>query len=94
MVGATAPEALRAVRALVGDMPILVPGVGAQAGDLEAVLQAGLTADGDGLIVNASRSILFASPADDYAQAARREAERLHDAISAYRRNAFRRTPA
>jgi orotidine-5'-phosphate decarboxylase len=83
VVGATAPDALRSVRQLVGDMPILVPGVGAQSGDLEAVLDAGLTASGTGLLVNASRSIVFASSGPDYAAAARREAERLHDAIGA-----------
>lgn len=88
VVGATAPDALKAVRDLVGNMPILVPGVGAQAGDLQAVLAAGLTASGDSLIVNASRSVIFASPADDFAAAARRETERLHDAISRYRQGA------
>lgn len=84
VVGATAPEALRAVRGLVGDMPILVPGVGAQAGDLRSVLDAGLTASGTGLIINASRSIIFASSGPDYAAAARHEAERLHEAIAGH----------
>jgi orotidine-5'-phosphate decarboxylase len=84
VVGATAPEALRAVRGLVGDMPILVPGVGAQSGDLHAVLDAGLTPSGGGLMVNASRSIIFASSGPDYAACARREAERLHGAMAAH----------
>jgi len=84
VVGATAPDALRAVRALVGDMPILVPGVGAQSGDLDSVLAAGLTGSGTGLLVNASRSIIFASTGQDYAAAAQREAERLHGAMAAH----------
>ncbi len=60
VVGATAPQELATVRQLVGDMPILVPGIGAQGGELKAVLEAGLTNNQDGLIINASRSILFA----------------------------------
>ena len=65
-------EQLREVRAIVGDMPLLVPGVGAQGGDVEAVVQNGATADGTGLIVSSSRAILYASNGDDYADAARR----------------------
>jgi orotidine-5'-phosphate decarboxylase len=68
VVGATAPEQLRLVRRMIGEMPILVPGIGAQGGDLEAVLQAGLDTNRRGLIINSSRSIIFA---DDPAQAAR-----------------------
>ena len=86
VVGATAPDPLRRVRAVVGGMPILVPGIGAQAGSLEAVLGAGLTADGDGLLINASRSIIFASRGLDFAEAARREAAALHKSVASYRR--------
>jgi orotidine-5'-phosphate decarboxylase len=60
VVGATVPDVMRDVRAEVGDMPILVPGIGAQGGDLEAVLAAGLTADKRGLLISASRSVIFA----------------------------------
>jgi orotidine-5'-phosphate decarboxylase len=61
VVGATMPHPIWAVRQIVGDdMPLLVPGVGVQGGDLEAVLKAGLTSSGDGLIINASRSVIFA----------------------------------
>ena len=70
MVGATWPEQLREVRAIVGDMPFLVPGVGAQGGDVEAVVTNAKTADGTGLVVSSSRAILYASSGDDFAEAA------------------------
>lgn len=76
VVGATWPEQLREVRAIVGDLPFLVPGVGAQGGDLAAICRYGLTPD-CGLLVNASRSILYASSGEDFAEAARAEALRM-----------------
>ena len=85
VVGATDPAALAAVRARCPALPILLPGVGAQGGDLEAAVQAGLDADGAGLLVNASRSILYASAGADFAAAARAEAQRLRDAINSVR---------
>lgn len=80
VVGATYPEELRIVRDVVGDLPILVPGVGAQGGDPRAAVAAGATADGRGLLISASRSILYASSGRDFAEAARQEAieTRLH----------------
>lgn len=60
VVGATYPEELRAVRALATDLWLLVPGVGSQGGDLEAAVAAGLWAGGHGLIVNVSRSVIYA----------------------------------
>jgi orotidine-5'-phosphate decarboxylase len=81
MVGATYPDELRAVRAVVGDMPVLVPGVGAQGGDIAATVGAGATADGFGMVINSSRAILYASAGDDFADAARREAIATRDAI-------------
>lgn len=77
VVGATYPDEMAAVRAIVGDMPILIPGIGAQGGDLRRTVEAGRDARGRGMIVSASRSILYASPGDDFAAAARAEAERL-----------------
>jgi orotidine-5'-phosphate decarboxylase len=77
VVGATYPEELRRVRAQVGGMPILVPGVGAQGGDLEATVRAGMDADGQGLIISVSRAVIYASDGLDFAAAARREAQRL-----------------
>lgn len=78
VMGATYPDELRQVRALIGTMPILVPGVGAQGGDLAQVLAAGLDAQGGGLIINAARSIIFA---DDPKAAA----QSLHTAINTQR---------
>ena len=85
VIGATYPDELCRIRKLCPEMPFLVPGLGAQNGDLEAAVRAGLDADGGGLILNASRSVLYASPEDDYAQAARREAEALRGAIEQQR---------
>lgn len=82
MVGATYPEELAEVRGIVGDMPILVAGIGAQNGDLEKTIRAGKDSRGRGLIVNASRSIIFASNKADFAAAARAKAEELHSAIA------------
>ena len=81
VVGATWPEQLREVRAIVGDMPILVPGVGAQGGDVEAVVRNAATADGTALLVSSSRAILYASQGDDFAEAAANAARDLRDAI-------------
>jgi orotidine-5'-phosphate decarboxylase len=81
VVGATYPEELAAVRAAVGDLPILVPGIGAQGGDLAAVLRVGRDSAGHGLLISASRSILYASGGDDFAEAARREAATLRQAM-------------
>ena len=86
VVGATYPGEAREVRALCPDMLLLMPGVGAQAGDLEAAVQAALDAEGGGILVNASRGVLYAGTGGDYASAARAEAARLRDAINAARR--------
>jgi orotidine-5'-phosphate decarboxylase len=76
VVGATHPEDLRQLRQEAPDYFFLVPGVGAQGGDLNAISQAGLHAGG-GLLVNASRSILYASSGTDFAEAAAAEAQAL-----------------
>ncbi len=86
VVGATYPEELGEIRAIVGDMPILVPGVGAQGGDVAAVIANGATADGAGLIISTSRAVLYASSGADYAAAARSAALRLRDEINLYRK--------
>ncbi|MBI4090667.1 MAG: orotidine-5'-phosphate decarboxylase [Candidatus Komeilibacteria bacterium] len=82
VVGATAPKELAKVREIVGDMPILIPGIGAQGGDLEATLKAGVDANGRGVIINSSRGIIFASSGADFAEAAGRETEKLHHAVT------------
>ncbi|MEK7106558.1 MAG: orotidine-5'-phosphate decarboxylase [Patescibacteria group bacterium] len=83
MVGATYPEELLAVRAIVGDMPILTAGIGAQHGDLEKAVKAGKDKSGKGFIINSSRSVIFASAGKDYAEAARKKATELDSAIRA-----------
>lgn len=85
VVGATWPEQLAQVRALVGAMPILVPGIGAQGGDVEAVLNNGKTADGAGLLISASRAIAYAGDGHDFADAARAAAQSLRDRINRHR---------
>ncbi len=85
VVGATWPEQLREVRAIVGDVPLLVPGVGTQGGDVEAVVGNAKTADGTGLVVSSSRAVLYASDGADFADAAADAAKALRDQINRYR---------
>lgn len=85
VVGATWPDQLREVRAIVGDVPFLVPGIGAQGGDVQAVVSNARTADGTGLVVSSSRAILYASNGDDYAEAAAHAARSLRDEINRWR---------
>ncbi|HET7323156.1 MAG TPA: orotidine-5'-phosphate decarboxylase, partial [Halococcus sp.] len=75
VVGATAPDELKRVRELVPDLPFLVPGVGAQGGDIEAAVEYGLVADTG--LVNSSRGIIFAGEGEEFAQAAGEAAKRL-----------------
>ncbi len=82
VVGATFPAQLAAVRAIAGDLPILVPGVGAQGGDLTASVAAGSTGAGSGLMISSSRAVLYASPGADFTDAAREVARRTRDAIN------------
>jgi orotidine-5'-phosphate decarboxylase len=89
VVGATFPQELAKVRAIVGDMPLLVPGIGAQGGDIEATVKAGRTAEGAGMMINSSRAILYAKPAnasESAAQATRRIALETRDAVNQFRR--------
>lgn len=85
VVGATYPEELAVVRRIVGDMPILIPGIGAQGGDLEATVKAGRDSKNQGMIINSSRGIIFASSGPDFAQVARAETQRLTDEVNRYR---------
>jgi orotidine 5'-phosphate decarboxylase subfamily 2 len=78
VVGATKPEELAEIRKIVGDMPLLIPGVGAQGGDLSAAVKAGVNKNGNRAIINASRSIIYA---DDV----RAAAKNLRDEINKYR---------
>ena len=82
-VGATFPEEIAKVRALVGDMPLLIPGIGAQGGDIDATVQAGAISNkpGTGMIINSSRAILYASSGNDFAEAARAVALETRNAL-------------
>jgi orotidine-5'-phosphate decarboxylase len=85
VVGATFPAEIARVRQLTGDMPLLVPGIGAQGGDVLATVQAGRTAEGTGLMINSSRAILYAGKGEDFAAAARQVALATRDEINAAR---------
>lgn len=85
VVGATFPAEIARVREITGDMPLLVPGIGAQGGDVEATVQAGRTGDGTGLMINSSRAILYAGKGEDFASAARAAALETRDTINRYR---------
>ncbi len=85
VVGATWPEQMKKIRSVAPEMNFLVPGIGSQGGDLEATLRAGLRSDKAGLIINAGRSIIYASSHEDFANRARLEAQMLRDKINTYR---------
>jgi orotidine-5'-phosphate decarboxylase len=85
-VGATYPRELAEVREIVGDMPFLVPGVGAQGGDVVQAVQSGRTKAGAGLMISSSRAILYASSGEDFADAARKATLTLRDQINGARR--------
>lgn len=92
VVGATFPEEIARVRELAPDLPLLIPGVGAQGGDAEATVRAGWRGregSTSGLIaVNSSRAVLYASSGDNFAEAAREAARRTREALNAARRSA------
>jgi orotidine-5'-phosphate decarboxylase len=85
VVGATYPEQAREIRAAAPELPFLVPGVGAQEGDIWAAVEAGLDGHGRGIVVNASRGITYASKGSDWQQAARAAAVALHERLEAAR---------
>jgi len=85
VVGATHPEVFRAVRAVAPDLPFLVPGVGAQGGDLAMAVNEGLDRRGAGLLVASSRAIIYASGGEDWQAAAREAARGLRDCINGLR---------
>lgn len=86
MVGATYPKELADLRKIVGgDIPILIAGLGAQGGDVQSAIVGGIGANNQGLVANASRSIIYASSGDDFVEAARSEAIKLRDEINKHR---------
>lgn len=88
VVGATYPEQLGQVRERCPELPILLPGIGAQAGDLEASVSHGLDKRGAGLIVTSSRAIIYAGSGQDYAERARAAALKLRDGVNDVRARA------
>lgn len=84
VVGGTYPEEFKIVRKIVGDAPILIPGIGAQGGDLEKTVKNGKDSNNRGMIISSSRGIIFASGGDDFAAMARAETQKLSDAIKKY----------
>jgi len=82
VVGATYPEELRLIRQSHPDLPLLIPGIGAQGGDLALVVRYGVDQQGQKAIINSSRQILYASSEKDFARAARRAASELRDQIN------------
>jgi orotidine-5'-phosphate decarboxylase len=85
VLGATYPEELKSIRTLDDNMFFLVPGIGAQGGDLEKTLEAGLNNQKSGLIINSSRGIIFADSSEDFANFAKIETEKLNNMINIYR---------
>jgi orotidine-5'-phosphate decarboxylase len=88
VVGATYPEELKRVRSICPEMPLLIPGIGAQGGDLASAVSYGVDARGEKAIINVSRQILYASKEKDFAQAARTVAEKIRNQINDYRSKA------
>lgn len=85
VVGATYPEELANVRSIAKEMTFLVPGIGTQRGDVEKIVKAGLNSDKKGLIISASRSIIFAGSYESFADKSGTEAEKLRNEINKYR---------
>lgn len=82
VVGATYPEELSALRAMTPDLPFLIPGIGAQGGDLAEAVAHGVAADGTGPVINSSRGIIYASSGPDFGRAARAAAMELRERIN------------
>lgn len=85
VVGATYPQELNEIRSIAGEIPFLVPGIGAQGGDVEKAVIKGKNGKGAGMIINSSRGIIYASDEKDFAMAARNAAIQLRDEINRYR---------
>ncbi len=85
VVGATYPEELKLIRQNHPDMPLLIPGIGAQGGDLELTVRYGVDARGEKALINSSRQIIYASRDEDFAEAARKAASELREQINQYR---------
>jgi orotidine-5'-phosphate decarboxylase len=89
VVGATRPRELKRIRSLVPDMPFLIPGVGAQGGDLHLAVRYGCDNKGEMAIINASRSIIYASQGEDFAEQARKAATAMREEMNHWREKYF-----
>ena len=90
VVGATHPDELAGIRDIAGSLPFLIPGIGAQGGDLEASIMAGTDKQGEMALINSSRGIIYASDGEDFEEAARKETEKLRNAINTFREQKMR----
>ena len=88
VVGATHPEELKEVRTIAPELPFLIPGIGAQGGDVERTIQFGTDVKGERAIINSSRGIIYASSGSDFKDAAREQAKELRDIINRWRKTA------
>jgi len=84
VVGATYPEELKKIRSICPEMPLLIPGIGTQGGDLASAVGYGVDAQGEKAIINVSRQVLYASKEKDFAQAARNMTEKIRKQINSY----------
>lgn len=85
VVGATYPTELKEIRSIVGETPFLVPGIGAQGGDVQRAVTNGKDSTGTGMIINSSRGIIYAGQGPDFESEARSAAKSLRDEINQYR---------
>lgn len=85
VVGGTFPKEIGIVRRIIGDMPILIPGIGAQGARIREIVSAGRTSDCSGMIINSSRAILYAGNGENFMEAAALAAKNTRDMINTYR---------
>jgi orotidine-5'-phosphate decarboxylase len=86
VVGATYPDELKTVRLILGeDIPILIPGIGKQGGDIEKTVRNGTNAKGEMALINSSREIIFAGEQENFSEQSRKKAELVRDDINKYR---------
>ena len=89
VMGATYPDELKIIRQSCPEIPLLIPGVGIQGGDMETCIRNGINSNKEGAIINSSRQILYASKGKDFAEAARKAAMEMRDQINKYRDKGF-----
>jgi orotidine-5'-phosphate decarboxylase len=86
VVGATYPGELKTVRKIAQNLQLLIPGVGAQGGDLQKAVQYAANKSGSGFVISSSRGIIFASSGEDFAKKAQIEAEKLRNQINEFKK--------